>query len=211
MKSTSSHRSFSQTHARFRPSITNPLTHRQRRSQCSVKHSRFFIDRDRPLVARIHRQRQPLQPDPPKRIIDDERRHLAPVPTVPKPGRETDAVRPVAVPALGDVQHDLAHELARVAAPHDRAEHGILHLCAEALFELRTAGGEVARRDEGLDPGVVPEVHQVVEIGLGVGTEEETRGGEHGGRGDVATVSETISVTGVALLSYGIGGLRPRS
>lgn len=121
-----------------------------------------------------------MQPNPSKRIVDDKRRHFAAIPTVPKRGQQTDAVRPIAIPPLGNVEHDLAHELARVSMSDDGAKHGALHLCAEAFFELRTAGCVLARRQEGLDAGIVPEAHQVVEIGLGVGAEQETRGGEHG-------------------------------
>lgn len=184
MNRTSSHRLFDQTHARFRPSITNPLSARIVSDLIKTSHlchSRLFIDRDRPRVARKHGQRHPLQPDPSERIVDGERRHFAPIATIPKLGRQTNAVRPVAVLALGNVEHDLAHELARVSTSDDGAEHGALHLCVEAFSELTgTVGCELARRHEGLDARIVPEVHQIVEIGLGVWAEQETGGGEHG-------------------------------
>ena len=84
---------------------------------------------------------------------------------------------------FGYVDDELAHELTRVATSDDGSEHRAVHLCAKGFFELRTAGCELAGRREGLDTGIVPEDHQVVEIGLGVWTEQKTGGGEHGGLG----------------------------
>lgn len=131
--------------------------------------SRLFINRDGPPITRKHGQRQPLQTDPSKRIIDDERRRFGPIPAIPKPRRKTDTVRPIAIFSFVDVDDDLAHELARVSTSDDGAKYGVLHLCAEPLFELRTtaAGCEFGCRHEGLNEGIVPEEYQVVKIGFG--------------------------------------------
>lgn len=113
-----------------------------------------------------------MQPDPPKRVVDDKHCRLGAVATVPKPGQETDTVCPVAVSSFGYVEDELAHELARVAVSDNGAERGALHLCAEGFFELRAMGGGPTGRRKGLDVGIAPEGDQVVKVGLGVGAEQ---------------------------------------
>jgi len=91
----------------------------------------LFIHRDGSLIACKHGQRQPLQSDPSKRILDDECRRFGTIAAVPKPRQETDTERPVTMLSFGYVNHELAHERACGSVSDDETDHGGLHLCAE--------------------------------------------------------------------------------
>lgn len=141
----------------------------------NTRYSHPFIHRDRSRIACKYRQRQPLQTDPSKRIVDDERRCFTAISTIPKPRLKTNPIHPIPILSFRNVDHDLAHKFPCVSMSDDGAEHGALHLCAEAFFELWTVGGlrwEFGCRREGLDEGIVPEVYQVVEVRFGVWAEE---------------------------------------